>query len=297
MNYVTRAEWGARPPRSTASFWGRLGYAVHYTAGAAPWDEAAEVRATQQFHMNARGWSDIAYNWLVGQSGTIYEGRGWTARSAAQGTAYGNRYYGAVCWLGGPGDVPTRDALAAIADVVRESRRLGFGTGLHPHNWFKSTACPGATLDAWVRGGDAEALIRKEAPVTWTKPGDPVQNVADAKAVNAYQGGSVWSPHDIDYDENDPTHLDERHKVITARIVDLLMQMDIRSHQEHKKLWSAIDAVGDQAAVGASHDHDSILAAVAEARGVAQGAATQAEDADKRVTGLLARLKEAVNKS
>ena len=60
--------------------------------------------------------------------------------------------------------------------------------------------------------------------VPWKKPGDPVESVADAKAVHAWQGNDVMSAADLDYDENDPKLLDERYKIVTARIVDLLMR-------------------------------------------------------------------------
>lgn len=35
------------------------------------------VRLTQTFHIESRKWSDIAYNFLVGSDGNVYEGRGW----------------------------------------------------------------------------------------------------------------------------------------------------------------------------------------------------------------------------
>jgi hypothetical protein len=66
----------------------------------------------------------------------------------------------------------------------------------------------------WDQGGD----------MPWSKPGDPVENVADARAVNAYQGWSFWTEADFDYDENDPAQLDERHKVISARLIDWMMR-------------------------------------------------------------------------
>lgn len=85
---------------------------------------------------------------------------------------------------------------------------------------------PGADFP-WLKFLTTTHVLRG-GPMPWTKPGDPVKDVEDAKAVNAYQGGSVWTPHDIDYDENDPALLDERYKVITSRLVDLMMLLDLR---------------------------------------------------------------------
>jgi hypothetical protein len=65
-------------------------------------------------------------------------------------------------------------------------------------------------------GGDGQ--------MSWKKPGDPVDDLADARAVNAYQGWTFWKERDFDYDENDPQQLDERFKVVTSRIVDWMMR-------------------------------------------------------------------------
>lgn len=36
----------------------------------------------QTFHMESRGWDDIAYNFLIGGDGCVYEGRGWDKQGA-----------------------------------------------------------------------------------------------------------------------------------------------------------------------------------------------------------------------
>ncbi|XP_030244525.1 peptidoglycan-recognition protein LE [Drosophila navojoa] len=40
------------------------------------------IRDIQCFHIESRGWNDIAYNFLIGCDGNIYEGRGWEAVGA-----------------------------------------------------------------------------------------------------------------------------------------------------------------------------------------------------------------------
>ncbi|XP_069701745.1 peptidoglycan-recognition protein SA-like isoform X2 [Periplaneta americana] len=62
-------------------------------------EECSErVRGIQKFHMKTRGWSDIAYSFLVGGDGNVYEGRGWDARGAFahkyNGVAIGIAYIG-----------------------------------------------------------------------------------------------------------------------------------------------------------------------------------------------------------
>jgi peptidoglycan recognition protein LE len=40
------------------------------------------VRTIQQFHVESRKWDDIAYNFLIGCDGNIYEGRGFNTVGA-----------------------------------------------------------------------------------------------------------------------------------------------------------------------------------------------------------------------
>lgn len=57
MNITTRAQWGARKPksRSTTTWAARREFIVHYSEG----PTSQTVRQIQNFHMDGRGWSDI----------------------------------------------------------------------------------------------------------------------------------------------------------------------------------------------------------------------------------------------
>jgi hypothetical protein len=152
---VTRAEWGARPPDSTTGLsvdtdtdhWGGPGFGAAFPHSSC----ATKVRAWQNFHMDSRGWTDIAYNAVACPHGYLFEGRGRGRRSAANGTNDGNSGSYATCYLGGEGDVFTDDAKRAMRAsgnwLTRAgSRRLG-------HRDWKSTACPGDTIYGWVHAG------------------------------------------------------------------------------------------------------------------------------------------------
>jgi hypothetical protein len=149
MQYVSRSEWGARPPKSTKPIASSQALFVHHSVTATGPDEAAIVRQVQAFHMDTRKWQDIAYSWLVGQSGRIYEGRGW---GVAGGHTEGhNSTSHAVCFIGNSdNDVPTKAAFDAIASVHDEHARR-YGTPvLRSHRDVNQTGCPGAHLAAWV---------------------------------------------------------------------------------------------------------------------------------------------------
>jgi len=102
--------------------------------------------------MDAKGWSDIAYSWLVDKNGTIYEGRGWGI-SGAHTVGYNSTAH-AVCYIGNSSaNAAPPVAKAAINAVIDEhNRRYGKGY-VRPHNAVNSTACPGTDLTSWVNGG------------------------------------------------------------------------------------------------------------------------------------------------
>jgi hypothetical protein len=161
---ITRAAWGARAPKNTTPMVTseQRGVAIHYSAAesdrvAIHDDCARRVRAIQNFHMDSRGWADLAYSWCVCHHGFRFAGRGLGIRSAAQGTNAGNDGYHAVCFLGfdreGRMDV-TAEAKRAIADCIATVRaRYPHATAVRPHSAFHSTACPGDELRAWITTG------------------------------------------------------------------------------------------------------------------------------------------------
>jgi hypothetical protein len=160
---VTRAEWSARQPASR-TFLVKVqqrGTAIHYSGSDA--DEqsqhnncAARVRSIQRFHMDGRGWADIAYSFLVCKHGYIFTGRGVGVRTAANGTDAGNTAFHAVCFLGD--DSAGRDDITdagrrALRQAVESCNRWAGKQEVRPHSFFKPTGCPGDQLRAWIIQG------------------------------------------------------------------------------------------------------------------------------------------------
>lgn len=72
-----RSSWGARAASVGAAPAAKFGV-VHHTAGTNGYSQAAVpgiIRGVQAYHMDANGWSDVGYNFLVDRFGTIWEGR------------------------------------------------------------------------------------------------------------------------------------------------------------------------------------------------------------------------------
>jgi len=112
------------------------------------------VRGIQNFHMDGRGWNDIAYNFVVCQHGVVYEGRGLNTWNGANGTNSGNKSSHAVMCLAGennPFDMVEKAAFRWAVQYISERtaapyRAIG-------HRDHKATACPGNTRYDWVHGG------------------------------------------------------------------------------------------------------------------------------------------------
>lgn len=178
---VSRTTWGARAPRYVAymrlpapDVW------THHTAGppvygganATEATERAYVRGVQDFHMDGRGWSDIAYSFIVMPSGRIYVGRGF-ARTGGH-TLDHNSDSHAWCHAGDyTGLVPTTKQLDAERWHIAEGKRLGYvGNGsIGGHRDVGQTSCPGDKLYAklgyirtpWTGSSEEDDLTKDQA--------------------------------------------------------------------------------------------------------------------------------------
>lgn len=156
---VTRTELGLRPPEAVNPAPLHLGTVVHWGGNPAVRDRNPEAtwRGYQAYHMDARGWLDIAYNWGIpnDRTGRVFEGRGRGIRNGATGSGHANRSYQAVCVIagadkGGFTDQITDEALWAIAWLHHTEAR---GPERRAHREFQLTSCPGDQLAGYVLGG------------------------------------------------------------------------------------------------------------------------------------------------
>ncbi|GLW63613.1 hypothetical protein Arub01_18570 [Actinomadura rubrobrunea] len=149
MDIISRAEWGARAPRSrTTTTWSkRTEFVVHYSEG----PTSQTPRQIQDYHMDHNGWADIGYNFLVDVKGRIYEGRGWLT-VGAHATGHNTSGIG-VCFIGRDGDA-TDAAKKSIRWLYDEAvRRKGKSLAKKGHRDVTATSCPGDELYRWVKAG------------------------------------------------------------------------------------------------------------------------------------------------
>lgn len=166
--YLPRSAWGARAPRGSTALVASqvLGTALHWPGMAKPIDAAGDIgkrrvasalRGWQNYHMDTRGWSDIAYQIAVDQAGRAWTLRGLNIRSGANGDATVNRQYGAILLILAPGEKPSAVMLATTRGVIADFRkRFLRGTAIKPHSAVRpeGTDCPGPAARAAITRGD-----------------------------------------------------------------------------------------------------------------------------------------------
>jgi hypothetical protein len=165
MKFVSREQWGARPPKYQWSPLRKVkGIVVHHSGVRGGPHGADAVRSFERHHMDTRGWNAIAYNWLVDSDGTVYEGRGSGVMGGA--TRGKNSSTESICYIGF-GDVFPVDAVEGIRSVIAHLQlKYGYGLFVKGHRDFASTACPGEAVYAWLQAGAEEAPSNPNA-VDW----------------------------------------------------------------------------------------------------------------------------------
>jgi hypothetical protein len=150
MDLIRRDAWGAAPPRGKPIRIPTPTRSLFLHHSASPDGGPGNVKAIQKFHMEVRGWADIAYTWLYSPRDRVfYEGRGPGIQQAAQ---RGHNSTGhSVCVLGNwERDVPPRHVVTDLAEWA-EWHGGTWGPSIYtPHREVSSTACPGRYLMAWL---------------------------------------------------------------------------------------------------------------------------------------------------
>lgn len=150
MNVITRSQWGATPfknevgenplSRESTCFLHHSEFPT-LSRTATRREEIDRMKQIEYVHVVERGWSAIAYSYVVFPSGRVYFGRGFGRVPAAQAGA--NTGNGAIC-LDGQYD---RDRTSwaqrkAVIGLLRNFK--GSYVGLHMD--VNETSCPGANV-------------------------------------------------------------------------------------------------------------------------------------------------------
>lgn len=158
MRIVSRTEWGARSPTTAPVYttWAKRDtFTVHHTGGGI----GQTVRAIQDWCMGPeKKHSDIDYNALVRDDGTIYEGRTGLWLVIASHSLNHNTHSLGVAWIGNQ-TLPSQAALNSIRWIYDEACRRRAAAGYGPlarvvhKDQVTTTDCPGRVLTEWVHNG------------------------------------------------------------------------------------------------------------------------------------------------
>nr|AAY27973.1 peptidoglycan recognition protein 1 [Euprymna scolopes] len=149
VTLVSREGWGARPPKKVVTIPMPVKMVfIHHTAmdyctNLYACSEA--MRKIQNLHMDNRGWSDLGYNYLVGEDGYVYKGRGWD-REGGHTKGY-NTDSVAISVMGDFSDrLPNEKALNAVNNLIVcgiKQNKITKNYSLYGHRDVRKTACPG----------------------------------------------------------------------------------------------------------------------------------------------------------
>lgn len=195
MLIVARDEWGSKSNIQRVVLNGELPLLfIHHTAGHFPKNSAEEIQQMgilQHIAIDIDKISDLPYNWLIGPSGTVYEGRGLHYKSAA--TLDQNDFSRSICFMGNfMNDIPTQLSLDTCRQLINTLKLLHdlapnvtvYGHRDNPKH-LNATECPGNFLYSHIKelnntvGGDdmlKPRLIRQKgfANVLLIDYGSPV---------------------------------------------------------------------------------------------------------------------------
>jgi N-acetylmuramoyl-L-alanine amidase len=111
------------------------------------------MRSIQNYHIDSNGWPDIGYNYLVGEDGRAYEGRGWDKVGAH---TYG--YNDQAVAVSVIGDFTARAPNQAAQDAVKNIFACAIQGGILRSNYEMfghrdggCTSCPGDSLYPVIR--------------------------------------------------------------------------------------------------------------------------------------------------
>lgn len=187
--HFTRSDWGARPPEPGP---GPLtpelvrGIVLHWPGMAQPIHEVPAVKAAlrswQDYHMDVKGWSDIAYQVAIDQLGNTYQLRGLRTQSGANGDTTTNERYGALLLVIAPGEQPSVAMTLAVRRTIARHRELfSSSSAILGHGQVRPepTSCPGPAVQAAIDGG---RFVPAAEVTRGPKVDHALEDLADAKA-------------------------------------------------------------------------------------------------------------------
>ena len=213
---LSRKNWTSTRAGGTAMNLGRMrGIVAHYPAAGkdigviSKAAECSRLRGWRNYHVRGRGWADLGYNFAIGQSGRIYEGRG--LRVGAHATGHNSTTVG-VLFIVGDNEELTQEARDAFKALRAYLRKKGVGAGVWGHQQMSgaSTRCPGPYIMGDIRAGRLSGGSGAATPGGGGGVGSTYKTVNKTAPLGLYdkdgQGHSRiedWQTDALGYDEDE----------------------------------------------------------------------------------------------
>jgi hypothetical protein len=175
VDVVPRAGWGAAPPQGSFAPHEIDHITIHHAWSENGGSGPAVFRSWQNYHLSL-GWPDLAYHFIVGRDGKVYEGRPYTAVGDTA-TSYDPTGHFLIVVEGNfDYDQPSAEQLEMLA------RMIAWGSAqfdvpvdeIAGHRDLAGTSCPGTNLYAKIVDGslaERAAEILAAGGVTLTYDG------------------------------------------------------------------------------------------------------------------------------
>ncbi len=162
VEVVPREAWGAADPRGDFEPHDIDQITIHHAGDLAGTTGPAQFRSWQSWHFYL-GWPDLAYHFIVGRDGNVYEGRPHTA-AGDTATAYDPAGHFLIVVEGNfDEDTPTAEQLELTAQLAAWAS-LQFDApldSLSGHRDHAATSCPGDNLYSNIHDGSLAARARE----------------------------------------------------------------------------------------------------------------------------------------
>lgn len=157
-----RETWGARPAQPGLMTTHTVDQVtVHHAGTQSGTTGINQIKGWQNFHLDGRGWGDIAYHLIIGIDGTVYEGRDRDFEGDT-GTTYDTTGHFLVVVEGNFNfDHPTPAQIDSLVAVLAGAA-LEYGVSpstITGHRDHAATTCPGTHLGALIDSGEIEHRV------------------------------------------------------------------------------------------------------------------------------------------
>jgi len=158
IEVIDRTSWGAEPVRGPLTNHEIEHITIHHSDSSLSVTGPAQFRSWQAWHFHL-GWPDIAYHFIIGRDGNVYEGRPYTAVGDTA-TEYDPTGHLLIVVEGNFDEVePTTEQVEALAQMVAwGSVQFDVDVGtVMGHRDLAATSCPGDNLYALIQDGSIAA--------------------------------------------------------------------------------------------------------------------------------------------